>query len=139
MLHSYLLFTLAGAMVAQSAPRDSTPEEWAREQNDQRFNREAYRGLPWEEYSKEGFFSRAPQSPVGLADSDREDALPPTHTSDDFSPTRTYAMGLKRRAPQASASSGTFNCDSGDCYTFLCKFLGLESVDVVASPAAGKS
>jgi hypothetical protein len=120
MLQSYYLFILTLAMVAHSAPRHQTPEEWAREQNDQRFNRDAYDGLPWEEYSKQGFSPRKPPRRLRLADSDRQRAFRPTLTSDDFAPTRTHAMSLMRRAPQA-----TFTCNPGaNCYTFNCKFLG---------------
>lgn len=119
MLQSYLPFILTLAAVAHSAPRDQTPEEWAREQNDQRFNQEAYHGLPWQEYSEQGFFPRELQRPLALADSDKLDAFPPTLTSNDFAPTKTDARNLMRRGPQA-----TFTCDPGsNCFTFTCEFL----------------
>jgi hypothetical protein len=120
MLQIYFLFFPTFAKVAHSAPRDETPEEWARDQTNRRFEQEAHRGPPWEDYNKQGFISRAPQSRLGLAESDRQNALPPTRTPHDLAPTRTYAS-LTRRAPQTSADLGTFTCIPGkDCYTFSC-------------------
>ena len=119
----YLAFILTLAVVVNSASRPQTPEEWARQQNDKRFNDEAYHGLPWEEYSKQGFFPREPQVHPRQADSDARNALPPSVTSDDLKPTRTDSMGLIRRAPQ-----GTLRCPEGgggdECFTFSCKSLG---------------
>lgn len=132
MLQIYFLFFPTFAKVAHSAPRDETPEEWARDQTNRRFEQEAHRGPPWEDYNKQGFFSRAPQSRLGLAESDRQNALPPTRTPHDLAPTRTYAS-LTRRAPQTSADLGTFTCIPGkDCYTFSCKFAAPTSVDRIS-------
>lgn len=118
-MQMYPLFILTLAVVVYSTPGDQTPEEWARQQNDQRFNREAYDALPWEEYSKQGFFPRELPRRIRLADSDRQDRSPPTFTSDDLTPTRTDPMGLMRRVPL-----GTFTCEVGShCYTFTCKLL----------------
>jgi len=117
-MQSYLLLILiTPAVGAHSTPRDQSPEEWARQQNDQRFNQEAYHGLPWEEYSKQGFFPREPQRRLRLADSDRQNAFPPTLTSGDLAPTKTDPMSLMPRAFDGSGCSldGTPNC-----FTFIC-------------------
>ncbi|KAH6871627.1 hypothetical protein B0T10DRAFT_260255 [Thelonectria olida] len=113
-MQSYLLFVLITlAVVAHSAPRDQTPEEWARQQNDQRFNQEAYHGLPWEEYSKQSFFPREQQHRFRLADSDRQNAFLPTLASDDRAPTKTVPISLMRRAFENG-------CGPKNCFTFLC-------------------
>ncbi|KAH6974551.1 hypothetical protein BKA56DRAFT_591490 [Ilyonectria sp. MPI-CAGE-AT-0026] len=119
-MQSYLLFILTLAVVAHAAHRDQTPEEWARQQNDDRFNREAYHILPWEEYSQEGFFPREPQRRLRQQDSYRQNAFNPTLTSDDLTPTRTDPMRLM---PRASFRNGCRLDETSNCFTFICKCL----------------
>ena len=113
MLLSYLLPILTLAAVAHPAPRDQIRKERASAQNGQHLDEDADRGVPWEEH-----LPREPQRRPRPADSERHHWFPPTPTSDDSVPTRTYAS-LMRRAPLA-----TFTCVPGmNCFTFTCKLL----------------
>ena len=117
MLHGFLVYLLALTVTPQSATTDRTPDEWARGLNDQRFSLETYHGLPWEEYSLEGFFPR--ESPHRIA-SDRDtlsDVLP-TRTTDNDAPTKTKGMHLMPRGSwdaSGCALDGPLNC-----FTFSC-------------------
>lgn len=119
MLQSRVLLILTLAIAAHSEPRDPIPKERASAQNGQHLDQDADHGLPWEEHKKQSFFPRQPQRHPRPADSRWHDSFPPTRTSNDFVPTRTYTT-LMRRAPQA-----TFTCvPEMNCYTFTCEFLG---------------
>lgn len=108
-----LLFGLAATL--QSAAADETPDDWARDLNNERFDSEAYHGQPWEEYRKAGFFPREPPRRVVL-DGDIQSEILPTPTSGDDASTRTLAVHLMPRDP-----TYTFTCNPGaNCYTYAC-------------------
>lgn len=127
-MQSYHLFILTLAVKVHSVPRNLSPEEWARQQNDQRFNQEAYHGLPWEKFSKQGFSPRESQRRLRLPNSNRQNALPPTLISDDLTPTKTDPMSLMRR--ELWDSSGCSDTHS-NCFTYSCKLLDPQ---LLASP-----